>query len=112
MSRISCDREIRVSVSLRLRRLSVYRGPHSDLHFHFPRPVRLPCDISRRMVTGVTDPLNDDAALLERFARTHDEDAFAALVSRYVDLVYSMSRRELADAAAAEDATQQVFLLL
>jgi RNA polymerase sigma factor (sigma-70 family) len=55
---------------------------------------------------------DDDSSLLKQFIATRDEAAFAGLVRRYVDLVYSAARRQTHDAAAAEDVTQQVFVLL
>jgi RNA polymerase sigma factor (sigma-70 family) len=54
----------------------------------------------------------DDATLLRRFIATRDQPAFAQLVRRHVDLVYSAARRQLHDDAAAQDVTQQVFVLL
>ena len=54
----------------------------------------------------------DDGILLRQFVTSRDGDAFAALVRRYIDLVYSAARRQSDDAAAAEDVTQSVFILL
>lgn len=53
-----------------------------------------------------------DRQLLEDFAQTRSQEAFAELVRRYVDLVYSAARRQLRDPADADDATQAVFVLL
>jgi RNA polymerase sigma factor (sigma-70 family) len=51
-----------------------------------------------------------DAELLRRYARNSDDAAFAAVVQRYVDLVYSAALRQLAgDRPQAEDVTQAVF---
>jgi RNA polymerase sigma-70 factor (ECF subfamily) len=50
-----------------------------------------------------------DAHLLERWARQGDADAFKTLAERYADLVYSVSRRILGDAADAEDNAQECF---
>ncbi|MEA2734673.1 MAG: hypothetical protein QOE14_1124, partial [Humisphaera sp.] len=55
---------------------------------------------------------DDDSRLLHQFIATRDEPSFAALVRRYVDLVYSAARRQMRDDAAAQDVTQHVFVLL
>jgi RNA polymerase sigma factor (sigma-70 family) len=54
----------------------------------------------------------DDAAALRQFAAARDPAAFRAVVDRHVHLVYAAARRQLADPAAAQDATQAVFLLV
>src|SRR5688572_8262084 len=56
--------------------------------------------------------VEDDRALLERFAQTRDEAAFAEIVRRHAGMVYSAARRQVADAHIAEDVTQAVFILL
>jgi RNA polymerase sigma factor (sigma-70 family) len=54
--------------------------------------------------------MNEDAALLRRYAEEHAEDAFAAVVQRHVNLVYSAALRQVnGDAHLAADVTQLVF---
>lgn len=52
----------------------------------------------------------DDRALLDRYARHHDEDAFKELVRRHVSFVHAAALRQVGgDAHAADDVTQSVF---
>ncbi len=53
-----------------------------------------------------------DAELLDRYAREHDQAAFAALVGRYGPLVLGVARRQAADRHRAEDVFQATFLAL
>jgi RNA polymerase sigma factor (sigma-70 family) len=53
-----------------------------------------------------------DVELLQAFARRGDQPAFAAVVRRYVDLVYATALRKVGDAGAAEEITQNVFAAL
>ena len=54
----------------------------------------------------------DDRTLLRRYAETGCEEAFAALVARHIDHVYSVAGRETADAHQAEELTQAAFIIL
>ncbi len=57
--------------------------------------------------------MHEDAALLRRYAETRAEDAFAELVRRHVDAVYSAALRRVGnDTHLAEDVTQHVFVAL
>src|SRR5262245_6284398 len=53
-----------------------------------------------------------DMELLQEYALGHSEQAFAELVSRHVDLVYSAAKRCVGNHHQAEEITQAVFVIL
>src|SRR2546428_1578384 len=50
-----------------------------------------------------------DLDLLEQYTRQRSEEAFAALVSRHLDLVYSAALRQVRSPQLAEEVAQTVF---
>ena len=53
-----------------------------------------------------------DMDLLRQYADGNSDDAFAALVTRHVDLVFSAALRKTGNPHAAEEITQAVFIIL
>ena len=57
-------------------------------------------------------PETDDIQLLRDFTEHQSDAAFAALVTRHVNLVYSVAQRQTGNPHAAEEITQAVFIIL
>jgi RNA polymerase sigma factor (sigma-70 family) len=55
---------------------------------------------------------DSDRALVRRFARHHDGEAFSILMNRYADMVYTTCWRMLGNEALAADAMQETFFHL
>src|SRR5438046_9167280 len=53
-----------------------------------------------------------DMELVREYASRKCEDAFTTLVSRHINMVYSVALRQVGNAAHAEEITQAVFLTL
>src|ERR1700691_5221835 len=57
-------------------------------------------------------PENNDIDLLQEFCLLGSEPAFASLVERHINLVYSTALRHVGNTAHAEEISQAVFIIL
>src|SRR2546423_1474853 len=76
------------------------------------RPLENVLQHLRKLVTAQQLAQQPDRDLLERFATSRDEAAFAALVQRHGPMVLGVCRRLLRHTQDAEDACQAAFLVL
>src|ERR1043166_8686764 len=60
----------------------------------------------------MTDERRTDFEWLREFSRNGNQNAFADVVRRHVDLVYGTALRKLEDTGAAEEVAQNVFAAL
>src|ERR1043166_6888380 len=60
----------------------------------------------------MTDERRTDFEWLREFSRNGNQNAFADVVRRHVDLVYGTALRKLDDSGAAEEVAQNVFAAL
>ncbi len=58
------------------------------------------------------DSVTEDLVLVQAYVQDGSQQAFTELVSRYINLVYSVAFRRIGDSHLAEDITQATFIIL
>ena len=98
----SVETSLPFSISAHQRLLAVERIHGFKIGWHF-----WPAVATNKWMHDATD-----MDLLRQYAIGNSDAAFAALVSRHVDLVYSAALRKTGNLHAAEEITQAVFIIL
>jgi RNA polymerase sigma factor (sigma-70 family) len=77
-----------------------------------PFAVKIICSLFT--ISGIYRQMHelDDIALLRQYSEQNSEEAFATLVTRHIDRVYSVALRHTGNPHHAEEITQAVFVIL
>jgi len=75
-------------------------------------PIKINVQFSRPAANNKQMPDANDIALLQEYLDRNSETAFAGLVHRHINLVYSVALRFTGNSPDAQDVTQAVFIIL
>src|SRR5215471_20728061 len=85
-----------------------FRDDAGEYRFRFAQ--KKSCRIVRASGDKIYVKMNEhDLGLLARYARERDEDAFAEIVRRHINLVYSVALRHVGSPELAEEVAQSAF---